>query len=124
MAQLKSYLRGQPGLNILRHCLGLGRLRGAPTLADSIMAAAFDTEDYERNHARLTDIGVCTWESKAMREITGIDGRGQSARKTGDIKDIGPYGEKLLQNTYFYHARIQENEHLIDIKFCPGDPTA
>jgi hypothetical protein len=124
MAQLRAYLHGQSLPAVLRHCLGLESLPGAPALVDSIMVVAFDTEDYERNHDRLTEVGLCTWESKTMRSITGIDGHDQPERQMDYIEDVGPYGEKLLENMFFYHARIQENAHLINQKFCPGDPTA
>ncbi|KAJ4371715.1 hypothetical protein N0V86_008268 [Didymella sp. IMI 355093] len=88
------------------------------------MVVAFDTEDYERNHDHLAEVGLCTWEPKTMRSITGIDCHGQPARQMGYTKDVGPHGEKLLENMFFYHARVQENMHLINNKFCPGDPTA
>jgi len=34
----------------------------------------------------------------------------------------GLHGENLLKNVYLYHVRIAENAHLINIKYCVGNP--
>ena len=53
-----------------------------------------------------TEIGVSTFDSRDMRTV----------------KKPGLHGENLLDKIYFYHARIQEDAHLINIKFCVGNP--
>lgn len=141
MDLLKDYFRGQSQASVLRHSLGLERLPGAPALADSLMVVAFDTEHYERSHDRMTEIGVCIWETKEMRNATGtnVPSMANLSLNTNDIDsgikevkeeqiddftDLGPYGEKLLQKMLFYHVRIEPNAHLINRKFCPGNPKA
>lgn len=96
---------------MLRHCLSLEKLPNAPPLADHIIVIAFDTESWERYPGPLTGIGLVTWESKHMRNIVGDAG-------------LGPFGENPFKQMYFYHARIQPTAHLINDRFCPGDPTA
>ncbi|KAJ4377543.1 hypothetical protein N0V83_000368 [Neocucurbitaria cava] len=106
LQQLKTALSMQSDETILEHCLGLHKLQGVSSLADCMVVVCFDTESWTRDHDRLTEIGVATFDSRDM----------------GAVKEPGSYGENLLKQVYFYHARIQENAHLVNIKFCVGDP--
>jgi hypothetical protein len=90
----------------MEHCLGLSKLEGVPTLADNMIVICFDTESWTHNHKKLTELGIATFDS----------------RDTWALKDPGNYGEKVLKQVYFYHARIEENSHLLNIKFCVGNP--
>lgn len=107
IAQFKAFLNAFKNQNrttadaaVLRHCLGLERLPNAPPLANHIIVIAFDIESCERYPRPLTEIGLVTWESKHMRNIVGDAG-------------LGPFGENLSKQMYFYHARIQPTAHLV-----------
>lgn len=88
------------------HCLGLSKLEGVPSIAENMIVVNFDTENWVANHDALTEIGVSTFDSRDMRAL----------------KEAGMNGENLLKQVYFYHARILENAHLLNIKYCVGNP--
>ena len=67
-----------------------------------------DCESYERDHDKLTEFGLACFETKDMRATSS---------------NIGPYAENLFKQVYFYHYRVAPNAHLINTKFCRGDPT-
>jgi hypothetical protein len=108
MQQLKAELDRKAPKAVLEDCLGLKKLDGVSELADNMIVVCFDTESWIHNHNKLTELGVATFDS----------------RDTRALKKPGAYGEGLLKQVYFYHARIEENAHLLNIKFCPGDPDA
>ena len=108
LQQLKTELSYKSGKAVLEHCLGLSKLKDVSPLADSMIVVCFDLESWARDHSKLTEIGISTFDSRDMRAL----------------EDPGMHGEELLKQVYFYHARIEENAHLINIKFCVGDPAA
>ncbi|KAI4941356.1 hypothetical protein J4E91_010801 [Alternaria rosae] len=107
-AQLKLALASKSSRAVLSHCLGLSTLEGMPAAANNMIVVNFDTENWVCNHNMLTEIGVSTFDSRDMRALPGP----------------GMHGEELLKQVYFYHARILENAHLLNLKWCPGDPEA
>ncbi|KAH4901531.1 hypothetical protein HBI80_146350 [Parastagonospora nodorum] len=76
-----------------------------PKLADNMIVVCFGTESWVRDHDKLTEIGIATFDLRDMRTF----------------KSPGMHGDSLLKQVYFYHARIEENAHVINIKYCPGD---
>ncbi|KAH5308565.1 hypothetical protein HBI55_060650 [Parastagonospora nodorum] len=76
-----------------------------PKLADNMIVVCFGTESWVRDHDKLTEIGIATFDLRDMRIF----------------KSPGMHGDSLLKQVYFYHARIEENAHVINIKYCPGD---
>lgn len=106
--ELREALRSKPSKAILEHCLGISKLSDVRKSADNMIVVCFDTESWVRDQKRLTEIGIATFDSRDMRAV----------------RKPGMHGEELLKQIYFYHARIQEHAHLINIKFCSGDPTA
>jgi len=106
--QLSKALLTKNSQEVLSHCLGLSPLSNVPSLADNTILICFDTESWTSNHSAITEIGVSTFDSRDMRALA----------------TPGLHGEHLLQQMYFYHARIQEHAHLLNIKFCVGNPDA
>jgi hypothetical protein len=106
--ELKTALLHKSSKYVMEHCLGLNKLNGVSKLADNMIVICFDTESWTQDHKRLTELGVATFDSRDTRALT----------------DPGNYGEEILKQVYFYHARIEENCHLLNIKFCVGDPDA
>jgi hypothetical protein len=104
--QLRAALNTTSGKQVLEHCLGLEQLKADLPLADSMVVVCLDTESWNHDHSKLTEIGVATFDSRDMRAVS----------------HPGMYGEELLKQIYFYHARIEKNAHLLNIKFCPGNP--
>ncbi|CAO2647484.1 Nn.00g084060.m01.CDS01 [Neocucurbitaria sp. VM-36] len=106
LQQLKVALSVQFDKAVLEHCLGLSKLPGILPLANCMIAVCFDTESWVYDHDKLTEIGVATFDSRDMYAV----------------KEPGKYGGKLLEQVYFYHARIKEYSHLLNLKYCVGDP--
>jgi hypothetical protein len=106
LEELKAELSYKMGEDVFKHCLGLAKLEGVSKLADSMIVVCFDTESWTHDHSKLTEIGVATFDSRDMKALDGLD----------------MHGESLLKQVYFYHARIEENAHLVNIKYCVGDP--
>jgi hypothetical protein len=106
LQQLKAVLDSQSSKSVLDHCLGLSKMEGVSQLADAMILVCFDTESWTRDHSKLTEIGIATFDSRDM----------------GALEAPGMHGENLLKQVYFYHARIEENAHLLNIQYCPGDP--
>jgi hypothetical protein len=104
MQQLKTALYSKTSKAALEHSLGLGRLDGVSELANHMIVVCFDTESWKQDHNKLTEIGVATFDSRDMRTL----------------KHPSIHGEHLLEQVYFYHARFEENAHLINTKYCPG----
>jgi hypothetical protein len=106
--ELKTTLLRKSSKSMMEHCLGLKKLDGVSELAEDMILVCFDTESWTRDHMKLTELGVATFDSRDVRALT----------------DPGNYGEEILKQIYFYHARIEENTHLLNTKFCVGDPDA
>jgi hypothetical protein len=104
--QLANELVYKSGKEVLEHCLGLNTMKDVSPAADDIVVVCFDTEVWTHNANAITEVGISTFDS----------------RDTRGVKDVGQYGENLLKQAYFYHARVVENAHLINVKFCVGDP--
>lgn len=107
IAQIAKYLEGKTHLGTMRYCLGLEDFPDAPPLTDRIMVVCFDTEGWTADSAKITEIGFNTFDTRDTRAVKP-----------------GPHGENFLKHVYFYHIRVQPNAHLLNIKYCPGDPTA
>jgi hypothetical protein len=104
--QLASVLTTKTGSAVISHCLGLSTLEGVPSAVENMIVVNFDTGNWVADHNMLTEIGVSTFDSRDMRALN----------------EVGMHGENLLKQVYFYHARILENAHLRNIKYCVGDP--
>jgi hypothetical protein len=109
LAELAAYLKKKIQADILRYCLGLKDFPDAPPLAKRIIVICFDTEGWTADSAKITEVGFNTFDVRDMFKLGG---------------KRGPHGLNLLKNVYFYHIRVQPNAHLLNIKYCPGDPTA
>ena len=107
-AQLELALATKSSRAVLSHCLGLSTIEGVPAAANNMIVVNFDTENWECKQSALTEIGVSTFDSRDTRALAAP----------------GMHGEELLKQVYFYHARILENAHLLNLKWCPGDPEA
>jgi hypothetical protein len=108
MAELQRYLLPKTQLSVLRFCLGLETFEDAPPLAKEIVVICFDTEGWTADSNKICEVGMNTFAVSAMQEI----------------EDIGPHGENLMRRLFFYHIRVRENAHLINIGNCPGNPEA
>jgi hypothetical protein len=104
--QLASTLALKSSREVFSHCLGLSKLKGVPAVADNMIVLSFDTESWVSNHDAITEVGVSTFDSRDMRAL----------------ESPGLHGENLLKQVYFYHARMLENAHFLNLKFCVGDP--
>lgn len=80
-------------------------MEGISELAGSMIVVYFDAESWTQDHSKLTEIGVATFDSRNMKTLKGPC----------------MHGGNLLKQVYFYHARIEENAHLVNIKYCVGD---
>jgi hypothetical protein len=112
MAELQDSLLSKSNRAIVEHCLGLSKIADLGPLADKILVVCLDTESWTGDNHKMTEIGIATFDMRDMR--AQIDTSGQYAP--------GTHGEYLLKQVYFYHARIAENAHLVNIKFYVGDP--
>lgn len=106
LEELQKALARRLDKDVFAHSLGIGKMEYVPKLAENMIVVCFDTESWVRDHDKLTEIGIATFDSLDMRTF----------------ESPGMYSENLLKQVYFYHARIEENAHLINIKYCPGDP--
>ncbi|KAL1607972.1 hypothetical protein SLS60_002911 [Paraconiothyrium brasiliense] len=108
IAGVRDFLRTIPTQTAkLRYILGLDSVENAPKLANSIVVNCIDTEHYEWDSSKLTEIGINTFASGDLRQ---------------HIANPGPNGENLLHQIYYYHFRMLPNAHCINKRFCPGNP--
>jgi hypothetical protein len=107
LAELAKYLEKKSNAEILQYCLGLCEFEDAPPIAERIVVICFDTEGWTADSAKITEVGFNTFDTRDMRKMRP-----------------GPHGENFMKQIYFYHIRVQPNAHLLNIKYCPGDPTA
>ncbi|KAF1967948.1 hypothetical protein BU23DRAFT_572770 [Bimuria novae-zelandiae CBS 107.79] len=94
LKRVKEYFATKSQSEVLMYCLGLINLPDAPELAKSTIAICVDTEGWNANSSVLTEVGFCNFEPETMQTT-----------------EPGPFGENLLQNTYFYHIRVAETAH-------------
>jgi hypothetical protein len=106
LAELKGYLDTKTNTEVLRHCLGLSTFEDAPYMIDRIIVVCFDTEGWTADSSKLTEVGFNTFDTRDTRAVSAP----------------GTYGKNLMDQVFFYHIRVQENSHLLNIKYCPGDP--
>ncbi|KAJ4353547.1 uncharacterized protein N0V89_005277 [Didymosphaeria variabile] len=108
IAGVRAFLRTFPTQTLkLRYILGLDTAQNAPKLAQSIVVNCIDTEHYERDRSKLTEIGINAFTSGDLRQYIG---------------NPGPHGENLLKQIYYYHFRMLPNAHCVNKDFCPGNP--
>jgi len=105
--ELAKYLEKKTNADTLRYCLGLRNFEDAPPLAERIVIICFDTEGWTADSAKITEVGFNTFDTRDTRRVKP-----------------GPHGENFMKQIFFYHIRVQPNAHLLNIKYCPGDPTA
>lgn len=104
---LTAYLTNFSGHAVLRHCLGLASLPNPHEMLKHAVAIMLDCESFEQDHSKLTEIGLAVFTVSSTKSVTCP----------------GDHGENLLKTVSNYHWRIIENAHLINRRFCPGDPT-
>jgi hypothetical protein len=105
---LKTALASKTSRAVFEHCLGLSTLQDVPALADNMIVVCLDLENWVRDQSRLTELGIATFDSRDMRALSAPS----------------MHGEDLLKQVNFYHARIQENTHLVNKTFCVRNPDA
>ena len=109
LQQVLAYFAKKTQTSVMRFCLGLEKYPDAPPLAQNTIVICFDTEGWTADSTKVTEVGFNTFDSRDMRRLPN---------------GPGPFGENALMNTYFYHVRVQPNAHLLNIKYCPGNPEA
>jgi hypothetical protein len=108
MAGVRDFLRTLPTQTAkLRFILGLDNAPNTPQLARSIVVNCVDTEHYEWDRSKLTEIGINTFTSGDLRQ---------------HVNNPGPNAQDLLQQIYYYHFRMLPNAHCINKNFCKGNP--
>lgn len=93
----------------LRYVLGRLVKPNAPRLAEAIVVNCIDTEHFERDHSKLTEIGLSVFASGDLRRHSD---------------NLDANAENVLKEIYFYHFRMLPNAHCINEKWCPGNPEA
>ncbi|KAL5371867.1 hypothetical protein DPSP01_013932 [Paraphaeosphaeria sporulosa] len=93
----------------LRYVLGRLTKPIAPRLAEATVVNCVDTEHYEWDHSKLTEIGLNVFASGDLRQYANT---------------LEANAENMLKEIYFYHFRMLPNAHCINEKFCPGNPEA
>ncbi|KAF2679743.1 hypothetical protein K458DRAFT_393585 [Lentithecium fluviatile CBS 122367] len=106
MQELRAFLSTQSSANILRLALGIS-VPGAPALAEHLIFNCIDCESFEWDHDFMTEIGLCCFDSRDVRLL---------------VSNPGPHAENIFQKAHFYHFRVLENAHHVNLRFCPGDP--
>lgn len=100
MAHVQSFFEGLTDAECLEFCLGLEditdpRFRNVHPMAYIATVICFDTEGWNADSSKLTEVGFNRFYAAATRSV-----------------DAGPWGENFLSAASFYHARIAENSHL------------
>ncbi|KAF2438179.1 hypothetical protein P171DRAFT_334645, partial [Karstenula rhodostoma CBS 690.94] len=78
-----------------------------PPLAYLTTVICFDTEGWNADSSKLTEVGFNRFFAESVRQI-----------------EPGLWGEGILRKASFYHARIAENSHLQTRSGTKGDPTS
>ncbi|KAJ4299004.1 hypothetical protein N0V90_004248 [Kalmusia sp. IMI 367209] len=105
MQAVREFFAGLTQSEALRYCLGLQDFHNAPPLARHAVVICFDTEGWNPDSRKLTEVGFNGFHSNDMRST-----------------EAGPWGEHFLRKVHFYHARIAENSHLKNKSGTMGDP--
>ncbi|KAF2438182.1 hypothetical protein P171DRAFT_372528, partial [Karstenula rhodostoma CBS 690.94] len=96
--------------DVLRFCCNLNRHEypNAPPLAECTLVVCLDTEGWvsDADSTALKEVGMNTFESRDMTALTSP----------------GPWGVNILNNVYFYFARVLKHAHLRNKNFSAGDP--
>lgn len=90
-------------MEMLQHFLG-HRLPHAPALLDDAVIVGLDAEWFERGNKDITELGIAI-----------IDTRDLSGASFNSAWEV-------LEKMNVYHARIAENAHMVNTKYCPGRP--
>ena len=105
--EVENFFAKHSDVEVMQHVLGVSPLPGAPELANCCIINCIDTEDYERDHDFLTEIGLAAFDSREMQPFAANE---------------GPHAEKMLKQVYYYHFRILPNTHMVNRTFCVGVP--
>jgi hypothetical protein len=108
MEQVRQFFSGMNHSAILKYALGVDH-PNAPELAKETIVITMDCEKFEHEPRCLTEFGLNTFARKDM-----------AARLNSP--SIGPHGETLMKEIYFYHMRLLDKAHYVNRTFCPGDP--
>lgn len=95
MQAVREFFQKMTQSEALQYCLGTRDCPDAPPLAQYTTIICFDTEGWNPDSRKLTEVGFNGFCANDMRSIKA-----------------GPWGENYLRNIHFYHARISENAHL------------
>lgn len=106
ISDVRHFFEPMSNADTLRFCLGLskGQFPDAPALAGRTIVVCIDTEGWDASSIAIKEIGINTFDSKDMAQISSP----------------GPWGENLMNHIYFYFARIQKNAHLINKNSSAG----
>ncbi|KAJ4349525.1 uncharacterized protein N0V89_008141 [Didymosphaeria variabile] len=112
MAEVKLFFSALTHAESLQFCLGIedttdARFSKIPALAYLTTVICFDTEGWNADSSKLTEVGFNRFSAQSARSVKP-----------------GPWGENILHNASFYHARIAENSHLESRTGTQGDPTS
>lgn len=107
--EVKTYCACTDSIALLRHVLGLERLEGAPELLDHAIINVMDTETYSQDSTKLTEIGLVALSVRTLKDINAVS--------------IYARAEAILKKARYYHYRLIPNAHLVNRRYCPGDPT-
>ena len=103
--EVEDFLAKHTDVQVMQHVIGVSPLPDAPQLANSCIVNCIDTEDYERNHDFLTEIGLAAFDSREMQPFAA---------------NPGPHAEKMLKQVYYYHFQILLNTYIVNETFCIG----
>ncbi|KAF1969974.1 hypothetical protein BU23DRAFT_512196, partial [Bimuria novae-zelandiae CBS 107.79] len=108
IAAVRTFFASMSHADVFRYCLNLNRAKypNAPALAASTVMICIDTEGWDASSIVLKEVGINTFDSRDMTELSSP----------------GPWGENLLKNIFFYFARIEKHAHLWNRNFSAGDP--
>jgi len=100
MAEVKLFFTTLSHAECLQFCLGIEDTTDAlfsnvPALAYLTTVICFDTEGWNADSSKLTEVGFNRFSAASARSV-----------------EPGSWGENFLRQASFYHARIAENSHL------------
>lgn len=92
-------------VDLMRHFLGISRIKGAPAELNDVFIVGLDAEWWEKEPHHITELGF-------------------SFLRTGELAGMepGPHGVNFLSKIKFFHVRIQPFSHLVNRQYTPGDP--
>ncbi|EOA88067.1 uncharacterized protein SETTUDRAFT_64942, partial [Exserohilum turcica Et28A] len=90
-------------LDVFHHCIGGNRIPDIPDFAEEaarhIILVCLDCEHWSNNTDETTEVGIATFRQQDILRL----------REKGDL---GPRGERLMQQVKFYLLRLIETSHL------------